>query len=134
MSIPTESPWGGINQKTTLIPQMIEVVQTASHGGVYVTPTWNKLIPLFMKTNYYNHEGWYEEDCEYSVALIGLEKQIKEKGYEHVLIETKAKKTLRNWYPDIYEKYYNEIIPKGHSIIKDDEFFSKHAEQEATCK
>ena len=97
--MPILTPWGVSQNRKTIAPGII-FHSTASHGGFKVCKKLNNTIPAYMK----NKNGWYEEDCEWcKVAVTFPEAFLKE--------YVSALDTLRNWYPDEYEKHFG-VLPR----------------------
>lgn len=67
------SPWGEIQDSTTLIPGM-ELVSTASHGGIQVTPEAAMMLSSAARKCGFREDGylWFEEDCQEQVVLREL--------------------------------------------------------------
>jgi len=70
---PDFSPWGEIQYSDTLIPGM-ELVTTASHGGIQVTPEAAMLLSPAARNCGFRQGGylWFEEDCQELVVLREL--------------------------------------------------------------
>lgn len=69
-----QTPWGPA-QDVTDIGAGILRVDTASHGGYYVPPTLNALIPASWRAASFNGrgmDGWYEEDCDWSMVALAF--------------------------------------------------------------
>ena len=58
------SPWGCIDDVNDVGEGMVSV-STSSHGGLWVSPEANKLIPAKFR----RVDRWYEEDCEIVIPL-----------------------------------------------------------------
>lgn len=67
------SPWGEIQDSETLIPGM-EMVTTASHGGIRVTKEAAMLLSTAARKCGFRQNGylWFEEDCQEPVVLREL--------------------------------------------------------------
>lgn len=67
------SPWGEIQFSEPLIPGM-ELVSTASHGGVRVTREAAMLLSPAARKCGFRQGGylWFEEDCKEPVVLLEL--------------------------------------------------------------
>ena len=77
---PTEilTPWG-VAQEIVNVAEGITRYSTAGHGGYHLSPTMNKLVPVYLQhvpqgrrdANYTSQEmGWYEEDCAWAVVAV----------------------------------------------------------------
>lgn len=115
----TSTPWGPSQHKTAFC-RGINHYSTAGHGGFKVSDKLNLRIPEFMR----NPSGWYEEDCEWSIVAVCFPKEFTPEDI------TLARKTLKDWFPDLYERFFEEIIPPGESIIKDKETWTKEHEND----
>lgn len=73
--VPTETPWGPIQTRKEY-GEGITFVSTASHGGFYVAPDLNKLIPEERRLATWNGgqgmRGWYEEDCDSCIVVLAF--------------------------------------------------------------
>jgi hypothetical protein len=117
--MPTSTPWG-TSQISETYARGIMYYSTASHGGYHLSPTRNMVVPEYMR----KADGWYEHDCEWAIAAtIFPEAWVKAWGSENIL--KTIKETLRNWYPDFYEKFYNVEILETESHVRDRENFAE---------
>lgn len=110
---PKISPWGRVQHQTELIPDSAWSVSTAGHGGIYLTPKLNVLVPDWAKTSPFGNplQGWYEEDVDWCIPLCFLEAHFRESKSEWVQQATKEgahMKTLREWHPALFERMENE--------------------------
>ncbi len=116
----TSTPWGAAQQSVSLCRGIVQY-STAGHGGVHLSPTRNMVVPEYMR----NADGWYEEDCEWAIpATIFPEVWVKHYPNSPDILKT-IKDTLRNWYPDMYEQFYESKIKNGTSMVRDDERFDE---------
>jgi hypothetical protein len=114
----TSTPWGASQYSNKIVRGIMEY-GTAGHGGVHVSPTKNALIPEYMRSA----DGWYEEDCDWCIpAIIFKDEYIRVRGEG---IYDIAVKTLRNWHPEAYEKFFNVELAKGESYINDERLFKE---------
>jgi hypothetical protein len=70
--IPMNTPWGKSDSVTEL-GAGIQFVTTAGHGGYYVPPALNSLVPMAWRDASFNAQGrfgWYEEDCDWSMVAL----------------------------------------------------------------
>ena len=65
-----DSPWGEI-QQASVIGIGIVVVDTASHGGIHLTPQRQRQMPANMR------QEWYETDCEVPHVLQRFWREVK---------------------------------------------------------
>jgi hypothetical protein len=118
------SPWGAV-QYVYHVGHNIYVVSTASHGGMYVPPEYNKLIPAYMRAE----NGWYEEDSSIAVPcfILGAAYFFQPHSVRFIL-SGEAERTVREWYPYEYERYTGRILKPGESHSKDEqEYLKAHA-------
>jgi len=115
------SPWGPI-QFVTPIFEGCWGVCTASHGGIKLSRSLNAKVPEYARSK----GGWYEEDCDWAIPACVFAEQWKasqnnKKPGEGDSDIEQAKKSLRDWNPDIYAKLYNVPLEslRGHSYIYD---------------
>ena len=107
--VTTNTPWGnadgvykyarGINRYTT-----------PSHGGFHVSAKLNQTIPEYMR----NEDGWYEEDCEWCKVALVFKQYFDAKDVEAAI------PTLRNWFPNEYELFFNIKLQPGESMQRDE--------------
>jgi len=90
LKIPTNSPWGRIQEVEVICDGMF-FVTTASHGGLKLDQNVNILIPK----EYRRDGGWYEEDCEWTIPALIFSEQF-EKYKESV------ERICKNYYPEFF--------------------------------
>lgn len=121
-----ETPWGRADSATNLISHLGSV-STPSHGGIRVMPERNALIPEYMR----EPGGFYEEDCDWAIPFVVFEEELLACGDSWaagVIGKGEHKRSLRQWHPDAYERFFGETIPEGESHIKDERaFYERHA-------
>jgi hypothetical protein len=122
------TPWGGAQHASEILPGM-GVVSTASHGGIRLSAERNAQVPDYMRRD----SGWYEEDCEWSIPFCVFEAEIgagcSDDCTQKTLKEGKHRETLRNWYPDEFERLYCVTALPGESFKKDERaFYARHAD------
>ena len=83
------TPWGPA-QHVIPVADGIWQVDTAGHGGIKLSPERNRKVPTGVR----QQSGWYEEDCEWSIAALSHPEAFTEKALGF------ARDTLRGWYPD----------------------------------
>lgn len=116
------SPWGSVQYAEMLTP-FLGSVSTAGHGGLKVSPEYNKKIPpIFRKQG-----GWYEEDCAWAIPMFFLMEDIREQALPKridYLAKTEregiALKTLKTWYWKEYEAHFDIILDVSESNLKAD--------------
>lgn len=101
------SPWGKIDGVDT-IAEGIWVFSTPGHGGVKLSrKRQNEMPAIFRKQG-----GWYEEDCEAALVVLGLQRYFSQ---EKVV---QAEKSVKDWFPDQYETWSGTVIPIHESRTK----------------
>jgi hypothetical protein len=115
---PARSPWGAIQTKRELAPG-IWSVSTAGHGGIKLSRERNAAVPQYMRSD----GGWYEEDCEWAIAAvvhpIGFQRHLPTNDDPFRCEMDIANSTLKHWYPDHYEKFFNCKLKPGEFRAKD---------------
>lgn len=119
----TSTPWGP-SQGSNKIATGIMFYHTAGHGGVHLSPKRNIQVPEYMRTA----DGWYEEDCEWALAAAVFfdefladaqnHKDISKDEYYDIVMDT-----MRNWYPEAYEKFIGIVLIEGESYKRDEAIF-----------
>ena len=71
--------------------------------------------------------GWYEEDCQWSIAAmihpIAFQRIIKIEGKPDRSEYDIAVETFRHWHPDQYEQFFGVKLEKGQSLTRDEKLF-----------
>ena len=106
----TATPWG-LSQAKQNFAVGINFYSTASHGGFKVSTKKNELIPEYMR----NSNGWYEEDCDWAKVVVVFNEYFEIEAYND------ACNTLRNWFPDEYEQFFNTVLQEGESRKRDED-------------
>ncbi|WP_434730682.1 DUF7007 domain-containing protein [Rhizobium binae] len=108
------TPWGG-SQMAVLYVEGVVAHMTSGHGGFHLSTDRNaKVHPLLRKDT-----PWYEEDCEW--AIVAFSFPVLFTGYERSL----AEKTIRNTWPDAWEKIRGCSLAEGESWTKDRRAFDQ---------
>lgn len=72
-----DTPWGPAECVTDIGGGILHV-DTSSHGGYFVPPALNVLVPLEWRTKSFNARGmvgWYEEDCDWCLVALTFPQQ-----------------------------------------------------------
>jgi hypothetical protein len=113
-----------IQSERALAPGII-TVETAGHGGIKLDRTRNAKVPEYMR----RHGGWYEEDCEWSIAAVVFPDEFaKANNCAHGNI---AKSTLLDWYPDEYIRFFGvslESVENHSYVLRKRKFQRAHAD------
>lgn len=84
------SPWGQVDHKRELFPG-ITFVSTPSHGGYKVDKAINDNISIHLRKD----SGWYEEDVEWCLVVVGTPHLSWDIDFRD-----NALATLKNYFPD----------------------------------
>jgi len=116
--MPTWTPWGMADQSKK-IARGIVFYSTPGHGGFKITEKRFQEMPDAIKKAIPKHRYylWFEKDDAFCLVMLSFPSFFQESDIDC------AKKTLKNWYPDIYEAFFEEIIPEGESLEKDNRLF-----------
>ena len=109
----THSPWGRIEHKAQLAKGIMNV-STASHGGIHLSDGRLAAMPDYMQ----REGGWYEEDCEWSMPAVVFPEAFP----KH---QELAKESLRNWFPEIYERFFGVTVGPEESYMRAKEVFEQ---------
>jgi hypothetical protein len=122
------SPWGGIQHQKELAPGIVEV-STASHGGIYLDDDrWSALKAMFPMVQPWAGAGWLEEDCDWAIAALAFPFAFDTKS------QIAAEDTVRNWHPEVWEKYKGRALLPGESMRRDeDTFYAANVGKMASC-
>jgi len=121
----TSTPWGA-SQGSNQIARGIVFYHTARHGGIHLSPTRNEQVPAFMRRT----NGWYEEDCEWSIpAIVFMDEFIADATKDEEISADEyrsiVENTFKHWYPDEYEEYYGISLAEGNSWKRDEKIFKE---------
>lgn len=117
------SPWGMIQTLHPMGPDAV-TVSTASHGGIWVSPSALARIPAAYRSTSYSPGPWFEEDSDWAIPFLALRLDTYDEDAEHARASrTAAEDTLRNWNPDAFEAITGEKIPAGMSRARDEAAF-----------
>jgi hypothetical protein len=83
----------------------------------------NARVPEYMRAN----DGWYEEDCDWSIPFCVFEEQIKSDCRDDYTKSNLPKgyhwKTLKDWHPEAYERFTGKKLQSGESYMRDEEMW-----------
>lgn len=120
------SPWGTITD-IDYGGDGIRLVSTASHGGTWVPPELNRLIPEPLR----KRNGWYEEDCEARIPAFFFAQQHLAVYPGNTLEEFSAfsMEGVKYWFPEQWEQASGEKVSAAESPkVKQREFEAAHAD------
>ncbi len=110
------TPWG-MAQISRQFADGIILHSTAGHGGFHLDEIANAVV----HPHYRNDDGFYEEDCEWAKVAH---------AFPHLFTTHErrlADRTLRDYFPDAYERVTGAILNGGQSHMRDrQEFESVH--------
>ena len=110
---PKYSPWGRV-QRVYVLADGVQFVSTASHGGIKLNRKRNAEMPAALRRK----GGWYEEDVEQALVLVGLPNLFRPEQVDE------ARKTVKNWFPDEYEAWTGETLTTEESFVKAERQFA----------
>lgn len=115
------TPWGVADHIEEII-EGIQSVSTAGHGGIKLDASRNRRMPPYMR----KPGGWYEEDCDWCLPFVVFEAEILAGGDEwsrRQIGQGAHIATMKDWYPDEYERYFGVELEPGGSSKKDERLF-----------
>lgn len=108
------TPWGG-SQMAVVYAEGVVAHSTAGHGGFHLSSERNAKVHSLLRKD----TPWYEEDCEWATVAISFPELFT--GYERSM----AEKTIRNTWPDAWEKIHGRSLAEGESWAKDRRVFDQ---------
>jgi hypothetical protein len=108
------TPWG-MAQVSRQFADGIVLHSTASHGGFHLDENANGTV----HAHYRNDTEFYEEDCEWAKVAHAFPQLFT--AYERRL----ADRTLRDFYPDAYERATGVTLNGGQSHARDRQKFEE---------
>jgi hypothetical protein len=112
------TPWGG-SQLATIYAEGVVRHSTAGHGGFHLSCDRNALVDPTVRAD----GGWYEEDAAWAIVAVTFPDLFT--AYERRC----ADETIRNSWPDFWEKIHGRALRPGESWSRDRvEFDRIHAE------
>jgi hypothetical protein len=100
----TSTIWGK-SQTSRKIVRGITFYATASHGGFKLSKTKNDQVPDYMKKSTHCQDGvngWYEEDCDWSIVVLFFPELFPEKTYKTAL------EVIKRFHANAWEQYKRE--------------------------
>lgn len=96
-----KTPWGIAQHIENLAPG-VDVISTASHGGIRVSGASLDAMPQALRDIGDRHgpDVWFEEDIAWSAVCIGLPELFDESDYRV------ARGNLKHWYPAAFTKIF----------------------------
>jgi hypothetical protein len=112
------TPWGG-SQHATIYAEGVVRHSTAGHGGFHLSFDRNALVDPALRAD----GGWYEEDAEWAIVAATFPELFT--AYERGC----ADETIRNSWPNFWEKIHGRSLRPGESRSRDRAEFDRiHAE------
>ena len=110
---PTDTPWGPVEQAEQILPGIWSIT-TSSHGGLALSEQRQDAMPPALQLA----EGFYEEDCDWSLVYIAFEDEFckTRKDYGPDFIQL-ARDTAKCWHPDRMTKHTGKKVPPNVSPI-----------------
>ncbi|MGO9233739.1 MAG: DUF7007 domain-containing protein [Methylocella sp.] len=110
----TPTPWGAA-QHIEHVADGIDIVSTASHGGIMLDPNRVAAMPAYMSNASHAGPSAYEEDHDWCMPVLIFENEVrtyytKTKHPDIAAVFTSAKASLRNWRPAVYEQFYGVAL------------------------
>lgn len=113
----TATPWDKADT-VTKVTRGINFYSTPSHGGFILSQGKNNEIPEYAR----NDNRAYEEDCQWAIVVYFFPQYFPAKDV------LESAKTLREWYPDIYERATGKTVtPEESHVVRERVFKEKNA-------
>lgn len=118
------SPWGAVQHADDIAPG-ITAVGTAGHGGIRLSPQRNREIPAPLRQS----SGWYEEDCEARIVQWQFPEAFADSPLygsdDAEAWRADAEASVKNWFPDQWEKATGGTVRPGESTTRDQQRFEE---------
>lgn len=112
------TPWG-VSHGATVYAEGVMAHSTAGHGGFKLSAERNRKVHPMLRSA----GGWYEEDAEWAIVAI---------TFPHLFTAFErrgAERTVKDSWPDAWEKISGAILEPGESREKDRRAFeTEHAD------
>ena len=116
--VSASTPWGP-SQGATFHAGDVVFHTTAEHGGFQLSAARNAKVHPMLRVS----GGWYEEDEAWAIVAI---------TFPHLFTAFErrcAERTVKNSWPDAWEKIFGTVLQPGESWKKDERaFLEKHAD------
>jgi len=100
---PLHTPWGATQTKVRLA-EGIWLVETASHGGIWLAPARRAQVPQYVvKATHLKSAQWFEEDCDQAWPRVIFGAEIGP------VQQDQAIKFLERHKPDLLERYLADV-------------------------
>ncbi len=91
-----QTPWGESQEVEPILRGVVDFVSTAGHGGFRVHKEYQGTLP---PSPFLNSQEWYEEDCDWAVAWLGLYPILNARRYE-----------MSPWYRERFDEITNDAL------------------------
>ena len=124
-----DTPWG-FAQHTENVADGITIVHTAGHGGIILDPARTAAMPAYMASASHAGRSAYEEDCDWCMPVLIFEAEFRA-YYQNTgqpdadAVFNSAKTCLRNWHPDVYERFYSVTLDPRESYTRAKKHFDE---------
>jgi len=108
--------WGRVNSVGE-IAQGVVHVDCEGHGGLKLSPERNRAIPPPLR----RPSGWYEEDCESHIVGMAFPEAFGGSGAEVEAFREAETQSVKDWFPDDFEKAYGVRLGLGESYTRDEQ-------------
>ncbi|TCM51071.1 hypothetical protein C8J36_11078 [Rhizobium sp. PP-F2F-G48] len=108
------TPWGA-SQGATIYAEGVICHSTAGHGGFHLSIERNGKVPSVLRSS----SGWYEHDCEWAIVALAFPDLFTTQ--ERQL----ADRTVRDRWPDAWERLSGRTLQPGESTVKDRRAFER---------
>ncbi|ABS70178.1 conserved hypothetical protein (plasmid) [Xanthobacter versatilis] len=108
------TPWGP-SQGATLYAEDVVFHSTAGHGGIHLSAARNRMVHPMLRAE----GGWYEEDEAWAIVAITFPHLFT--GFERRC----AERTIKDSWPEAWEKIFGTVLPPGESREKDRRAFEQ---------
>lgn len=122
--MPTHTPWG-LSDHSEVVARGIVFYSTPSHGAYHLTANRVQQLPPSIKEEAQKHgfitakgDAWFEEDCAYSLVVLGFPEHFTEKQLEA------AHKSAKNWHPDAWMGLTATPLPLSESRVLRERVFN----------
>ena len=95
------TPWGESQTEKILADGIVDYT-TAGHGGIWLSEERRNAIPESFKSFTGTNE-WLEEDCDWAIAYVTFEKDIRAYGATYKFDEhlAAARETLKHYHQEL---------------------------------
>lgn len=112
---PVETLWGTPQTADERLPG-VWFVTTGSHGGFVLSDERQAAMPESLRLE----DRYYEEDVNWALVVMALEKELRQAGDALIDIELPiAQQTVQNWLPARYQGFTGIVLePRDSHILR----------------